>query len=381
MDPCPWVEVSLDNLLHNLEQIKGAVPASTGIIAVVKDAAYGCGAIPVSKALEQAGVAMLAVARADEARGLRGAGVRSPILVLGPVNADDVRWAATADVHLTLNDLHELEAWASAAAPVSFHAAVDTGMGRMGISVNEIGLLARALTAHANLRLAGVSTHFACADDPSSESIALQSRRFADALAALDQAGLTPACIHIANSAAILNAPRMARATHVRPGIMLYGCRPDPARPVTLALRPVAGLKGRVLTLRKTPADTPLSYGWRFTTPRETTIATIGIGYAHGLPRLLTNRGDVLIRGGRYRIAGTVTMDYCLVDAGPEPPIRVGDEVTAIGCQGDDCITPDEVAMIGGTIGYEVLCNLSAAIPRVYIRNGTVALRREAQLS
>jgi alanine racemase len=173
-----------------------------------------------------------------------------------------------------------------------------------------------------------------------------------------------------------MRSPDLAGATLARPGIALYGCRPDPKQAFPLDLRPVVSLKSRVVKMKKVPAGTPVSYGGRYVTAAETVIATIALGYGDGLPRSLGNRGEVLIGGRRFRIAGTVTMDYLMVDAGPVPSMSVGDEAVAMGTQGNEHISPDDVALIDGTIAYEIMCGLSASIDRVYVSGGSI-IRRE----
>jgi alanine racemase len=191
-------------------------------------------------------------------------------------------------------------------------------------------------------------------------------------------AGLSPHIIHCSNSAAIARFP-LEQTTHVRPGIALYGCNPDPGQDFTYDLRPVASLKARVVKIKRVPSGTPVSYGGQYVTSRETHIATIPIGYAHGLPRMLGSRGGcVLIGGKRYGIAGRVTMDYVMVDAGAEPEFGVGDEAVAMGCQGSECIGADEIARRCGTIGYEILCGLNRRIDRYYTRCGRVVFHGPA---
>ena len=158
----------------------------------------------------------------------------------------------------------------------------------------------------------------------------------------------------------------------VRPGIALYGCKPDPGQDFALDLKPVLSLKSHVVKMKRVAAGTPISYGSTYVTSMETTIATIAMGYGQGLPRLLSNRGNVLIRGRRYRIAGRVTMDFIMIDAGANPDMSVGDEAVALGSQGTENIHPDDVALLCNTIGYELLCNISSTIDRFYVLDGKI---------
>jgi alanine racemase len=371
----PYVEISLDALLHNLAQIRSRLTTDQGVMAVVKDCAYGLGAAPVSAALEKAGVAFFAVAKTVEARALREAGITSPLLILGECDNDEIRWASKNAVRLTLNDLSTIEQWRSAGCAVQAHINIDTGMRRMGLAPHEIPLLVAALKSVSAVRVEGLFTHFACADAPATATVDEQRRAFAAARKTLAENGITPACVHTENSATL--ARLHTAETHlVRPGIALYGCNPDPAQDFGLALKQVASLKSHIVKIKQVPAGTAVSYGGRYLTSQATSIATIPLGYAHGLPRSLGNRGDVLVRGKRYRIAGTVTMDYIMIDAGPSAELAVGDEVVAIGCQGNDCVSADEVARNCSTISYEILCGLNTCIDRFYYQDNRCVLHQ-----
>jgi alanine racemase len=365
----PSIEINLDNVVHNLSQIRAMLPPEVGIIAVVKDNAYGCGSVMVSRVLEAHTVRFFAVARTCEARILREGGIASPILVLGPASLEELTWGAGADICFSLNDVSDWSAWTSLTIPVRFHINVDTGMGRLGILPQETKALAVELKDHEQLKCDGLYTHCAKADDADSAPTALQRKSFMKALHEFQAQGLNPSVIHYANSAAAMRHP-LDPSTMVRPGIALYGCKPDPAQDFPLDLKPVLSLKARVIKIKRVPAGTAISYGGTYLTASDTTVATIGLGYGHGLPRQLGNNGSVLIRGRRYPIAGRVTMDYIMVDSGPDPVITVGDEVIAIGSQGDECISPDELALQCKTIAYEILCAMNRTIDRHYILNG-----------
>lgn len=375
-DVSAYVEISLDNLIFNLNQVRKLLAPGASIIAVVKDCAYGCGAVPVSRALEREGVGFFAVARMEEARDLRENGISSPVLVLGECTKEEVTWAAAENVHVTLNSLTAFEVWKEAGCRVRVHVNVDTGMGRMGILESEIDEAVRIFLSGGSFVFEGIFTHFASADRPGTDTVARQQGIFESAVRRFSEKGLSPRYIHSPNSAALIRFPLPAGHL-VRPGIALYGCKPDPCQDFGIELRNVAGLKAPVVKIKKVPSGTPVSYGGTYVTDRETHIATIPLGYAHGLPRLLSNKGEVLIRGKRYRIAGNVTMDYIMADAGPNPEIRVGDEAVAMGFQGEDCITTDEVARHCRTIGYEILCGLSRRTDRFYLQAGKVLLHQK----
>ncbi|NLG16732.1 MAG: alanine racemase [Fibrobacter sp.] len=369
------VEISLDNLLHNLNQIRSLSPGA-GVLAVIKDCAYGCGSVMIARTLEQqGGVNFFAVARPEEAFKLRESGLKSPILVLGEASTEQIKAAFTREILFSCNSLETLYDWIASGLQVRFHCHIDTGMNRMGILPSETEMLAKIFLDNAGdkLFLEGIYTHLACADEPGTTTVDDQLTKFRQSISILRSHGLSPNHVHFANSATAMRF-ELGECTHMRPGIALYGCKPDPAQDFTLDLRPVASLKSFVTKIKKVPAGSPVSYGWNYVTSSETWIATIAAGYAQGVPRFLSNKGSVLIRGKKYRIAGNVTMDYIMVDAGPEPEISVGDEVVIMGSQSDKCITPDEVAAIGNTISYEVLCHLSTAIDRLYLLNDSIVL-------
>ncbi|MBN1576268.1 MAG: alanine racemase [Chitinispirillaceae bacterium] len=368
----PSVVVSLDNLLHNLQQLRSRIPATIKVIAVVKDCAYGCGASMISRTLEkEGGVDIFAVASPDEAFALRSAGVRSEILVLGKATDAQLRRGAANRVLFTCNDNDDLTRWMQCDFPIDFHCNVDTGMRRLGLKVDEVPRLVEASQKCGNLHCRGVFTHMASADVPGTPTVKGQYSLFQSALAMLHDGRIRPDHIHVANSATLLRFPPFS-CTHIRPGIALYGCNPDPAQSFGVELKPVMSLRGAVVSLREVPASTPVSYGGNHVTSHQTWIATVGLGYAHGVPRSLSKRGDVLIGGRRYRIAGNITMDYLMVDAGAHPAMNIGDEAVIIGQQGSETITPDEVALHADTIGYEVLCNIGTAIERTWLLRGNI---------
>ena len=381
MPTMPYIEVSLDALLHNTAVIRSRLPAGTGLLAVVKDNSYGCGSRVVATTLErEGGVSFFAVCRPSEAFFLRETGVTGTILVLGPVETADLKQGSTRDIVFALNDLNDIERWSAAGVPVRFHCNIDTRMHRMGLLPREIADAAVRLSMAPALKFEGAFTHLANADEPGTPTVSEQTALFTDALAEFRRHGFEPGQVHYANSAGLMRFDLLAGCTLARPGIAIYGCKPDPTQRFPLDLRPILSLKSRVLKLKRVPADTPVSYGGRYRTHGETFIATIQLGYAHGYSRALANRGQVLIRGRRYTIAGTVTMDYCMVDAGPDPEIAAGDEVVIIGSQGNETITPDDIALQLNTIGYEILCNLSSSIDRLYLKNGAVVAEERAKI-
>jgi alanine racemase len=373
----PYIEISLDNLLHNVSEIRRITGETKGIMAVVKDLAYGCGAIAVSRALASVGVEWLAIATMNEAQSIRNAGIALPILVLGACDNLEIAWAATHSVSLTLNDIQDVSSFESHGIPIHFHLNVDTGMGRLGLRPSEIPTVISAVHNNPMLVCEGAFTHLACADAPGTSSVDTQLKKFRIELDILRQNRISPRFVHYANSAALMRFPLSSECTLVRPGIALYGCKPNPGQEFPLSLRPIVSLKAPVIKIKQVGPNTPISYGARYVTTANTHIATIPIGYGIGLPRKLTGTGSVLINGKRHAIAGTVTMDYVMVDLGQSTDVKIGDEAVAIGSQGAESITPDDVALHCGTIAYEILCGLSTRLQRRYVRDGKVVEVKE----
>jgi alanine racemase len=255
----------------------------------------------------------------------------------------------------------------SKAEPVGAHVKVDTGMSRLGVAPHELGRLSEALSAHPEVRLEGLMTHFACADTGDTPSIEEQLDRFEEATRSLAARGFTPALRHAANSAAILRSER-ARLDLVRPGIALFGVEPQAG--LCRELRPVMRVSSEVLAVREIPEGARVGYGGTWIARRPSRIATVPIGYADGLVRALSNRGALLVRGRRCPIAGAVSMDMTMVDVTEIEGVRVGDECVALGAQkgplGEASIGAAELAGELGTIPWEVLTNVSRRVPRFY---------------
>jgi alanine racemase len=251
-------------------------------------------------------------------------------------------------------------------APLGVHLKLDTGMHRVGAATRDALLLAQHVVEHGELRLEGVCTHFAVADEPDNPYTATQLRAFDDVLVELRKAGLRPSLVHTANTAAAIAFPQ-SRRDLVRAGIGIYGVAPAPALDGLIDLQPALSVKARVSHVKGLTAGSRVSYGLRYTLPADARIATVPIGYGDGVPRNLAhNGGEVLVHGRRCRIAGTVTMDQLMVDVGDLPVAR-GDEVVLLGTQGDATITASEWAERLGTIAYEVVCGIGPRVPRSYV--------------
>jgi alanine racemase len=367
-----WAEIDLDALAHNVGVLRRAV-APSAVWAVVKADAYGHGATAVATAAIAAGCEGLCVALTAEGVALRAAGIDAPILLLSEQPAEHAATIIANDLTPTVTTAAGIEALAASApdAPQStelgVHVKIDTGMHRIGAAPAEVGALVALIAERApRLRLAGVFTHLAVADEPTNPYTAAQLQCFADTLAALPEGSLDGVALHAANSAGGLAHPG-ARQSFVRAGIALYGISPGRGIDALVTeLRPVLALKARVSFVKRLAAGERLSYGLRHTVPVDTNVATVPLGYADGARRGLSSNGDVLIGGRRRPIIGTVTMDQLMVDCGDDPVER-GDEVVLIGEQGADRITAEEWGERLDTIGYEVVCGIGARVPRLLV--------------
>jgi alanine racemase len=343
-----WVEVDLTKLVHNARTAVGAARGAR-LLPMVKANAYGLGAQPVARALEVVEPWGYGVATAAEGVELRAAGVSRPIVVFTPARAELEEAYRAHDLRAVLDDPALAARWS-----LPFHLEIDTGMGRAGIRWDAPERLAQA----ASSRLEGVFTHFHSADvDPA--SVRAQWTRFATALRSLPR----PALVHAANSAGIWRLEQ--RLDLVRPGVFLYGGRAGAGLPEP---EPVVTLRARVVSTRRIAAGETVSYGAEWRAPRETWVATLGIGYADGVPYAAAGRAAVVLGGRRVPLVGRVTMDMVMVDAGPaaEAAPRVGDVATLFGGDGANAIALDEFAGWAGSISYETLTRLGPRVPREY---------------
>lgn len=365
-----WADVDLDAVMANVALLRSRV-APASVWAVVKAGGYGHGAVPVARAALAAGADGLCVALVQEGAELRTAGVSAPVLVLSEQPpeqvADLVALGLTPTVCTTSGVAVVAEAVHAAwLPPYPVHLKIDTGMHRVGVDPSAAASLARLVDATPSLVLDGVYTHLAVADEPADPYTASQLARFDDVLAELAAEGIRPRVVHAANSAGGL-AHVDARRSLVRAGIAVYGVEPGPGVAGEAAgLVPALSLRARVSQVRRLPAGSRISYGLRYRLETDATVATVPIGYADGVPRRLSSTGGEVLVGGRRRpIAGVVTMDQLMVDCGDDD-VAVGDEVVLVGRQGDETITVAEWADRLGTIGYEIVCGVSARVPRRY---------------
>ncbi len=370
-------------LRHNFAAIRSITSPDTGIMTVVKADGYGHGAIEAARLFESLGARLMGVALPAEGAELREAGVTVPIVVLGGVFPEQVDSLFRHDLTPVVYDIETIDTIDRRAKELNIvkkiHLKVDTGMGRLGARVQEPGEI-EALLSHlrttANIELEGLLSHFAETDNPDKTFSGSQLSLFRSAFEATHSYGFRPRYIHMANSAGIVGI-KSSHFNLVRPGIMLYGAYPAPQFAGSINLRPALELKTRILQIKSVPKGTTISYNRTFTTKRESLIATLPIGYADGLPRALSSTGqlphslshggDVIVRGVKAPIAGTICMDLTMCDVTDIDGVEAGDEVVIIGSRGNKKIRAEDVAAKTGTISYEVFCSISKRVPRVYI--------------
>jgi alanine racemase len=364
-----WAEIDHGAIRHNVQCIAG-IAAPADMMAVVKADAYGHGAPEVARTALAAGAVSLGVAMLEEAVDLREAGVTAPVLLLSEPPVPEAPAMVAAGVTAVVYSDAMIEALEQAAgavdARVPVHLKIDTGMHRVGCAPEHALAAARSVAVRPHLELAGVMTHLAVADEPDDPYTDDQLDRFDVVLSELRAAGVEPGVVHAANTAGALAHPR-ARHDLVRVGIGVYGLPPSAATADIADLRPAMSLHARVSHVQRVEAGTRVSYGLRWRADRPTTLATVPVGYADGVPRRLgATGGEVLVGGRRRPIAGTVTMDQILVDLGDDP-VAPGDHVVLIGEQGRERITAVEWADRLDTIGYEIVCGIGARVPRRHV--------------
>ena len=379
-----WVQIDLDAIMHNFALAKERLSPGMKLLAVIKANAYGHGARRIARLLE--GTAdYFAVAAPVEAVQLRKDGIKTPVMLLGPVPCGCFSELIENDITLAVSTFDEAEAISRCAGKLGkkakIHIALDTGMTRIGFACSDTAAkeIARA-AALPHLELEGVFSHFATADEADKTAALQQMRRFSEMLARLEGTGVRFPIRHLFNSAAIADfEPAFDMA---REGITLYGLRPsDEVSPEFLSrLCPAMQLFTKITRVATVPEGTPVGYGGTFVTKKETRIATVCIGYADGYFRAVSGKGYMLIAGKRAPILGRICMDQTMLDVTDIPEAAVGMTVTAFGENGGETLTADQVAAWAGTIGYELVCAASPRLPRIYTQNGEVESVEEPML-
>jgi alanine racemase len=372
-----WADVSLATLRQNFRTVQKHVGVGVTVCAVVKADAYGHGAVECSRALEAEGARWLGVTSLDEAIPLREAGVRANILLMtGFWRGEE---SEIVRLHLTptvwepwhIESLEKAAAALGARHPV--HLKVDTGMGRLGVAVDQLPALLEKLGAARHLSLEGVSTHLADSEVMDAPSVAEQERRFDAALRMVREAGMEPSLVHMANTGAVISR-RETWNTMVRPGVALYGYylpfqragREVSGGTLRLPVKPILTWKTRILSLRDFGPNQALGYGGTYVTKAPAHVAVLPVGYADGYNRQLSNRGRVIVRGHYAPIVGRISMDLTLVDVTGIPGIAVGDEVILLGAGDGLSVDALEHAELANSTPYEILCNISKRVPRRY---------------
>lgn len=364
-----WVEVDLEKIRSNVQKLKSRLSPGTKLLAVVKANGYGHGDGQVARAAVQAGADWLGVARVSEGASLREAGISRPILLLAEPTEAAIGKAVSLGLTPTVYTASTARAVDRAAKntgsrSVDVHIKVDTGMHRYGVAVDRLATFLHGLDATPGVNMTGIWSHFAVADKTADPFNAHQVAEFRRALSMVPE-DRSPLLKHMANSSAALSDPD-AHFDMVRVGIAMYGIDPRSNATDSLGLEPAMTLRSRVGQVKRVALDETLSYGRTYALKKDANVVTIPCGYADGLSRSLTNSGCVLINGKRYTISGTVTMDHILVDVGDDP-VAQGDDVVIIGRQLQERITVDEIAKRLDTIAYEIVCGISARVPRIYL--------------
>lgn len=359
-----WVEVSASAIEHNVREL-AAISAPAGVWAVVKANGYGHGAVTAARASLAGGAQGLCVALVQEGVELRDDGIDAQILVLSEQPAETAAAAIANGLTSTVYSADGVAAIAAAGGQLHpVHMKIDTGMRRVGVAINDAVALADVIAASPAVKLAGVFTHLAVAEETDSDFTRVQLERLDVALVSLTKAGYRPPLVHAANSAGAILHPA-ARRDFTRPGIAIYGLAPSPEiAHLCTSLRPALSLHARVAFVKRVRAGDGISYGLRHVFDRETTVATLPLGYADGVPRRFgAAGGEVLLGGVRRPVVGVVTMDQLMVDCG-DAPVAVGDPAVLIGRQGNEEITVGDWAQRLGTINYEVVCGLTPRLER-----------------
>jgi alanine racemase len=366
-----WVEIDQNALRHNVRQFKNLLRPGTDLMAVVKADAYGHGAIRVAQMSLEAGATWLAIATLGEGIELREGGITAPILILGAINTpEEVRAIIHWQLEPTLCNEEQAVLFAKIlkknAQKLSVHLKLDTGMSRLGTSWQQAANFVQTVKRLPTLHLASIYSHLATADDPDRTVMEQQQHRFESAIADLQKNGIKIPKLHLANSAATLNGSKF-HYDLVRVGLGLYGLYPAPHLRSQIDLKPVLQVKAKISQIKTIPPGTGVSYGHHFISDRETRLAIVGIGYADGVPRNLSNRLQVLIRGQWVKQIGAITMDQMMLDITHLPHLPVGEVVTLIGTDGDRAISADDWANTLGTISWEILCGFKHRLPRIII--------------
>ena len=367
-----WAAIDTDALAANFHIVKDRVGANVNVMAVVKANAYGHGAVECARRLETEGADWFGVALPEEGIELRNAGITKPILCLAGFWGGQATACIERALVPVVYRLDMIEAFDRAARErgivADVHVKVDTGMGRLGVRFDEVGEFAAALKRFPNIRVDGLMTHFAAADEPSCGPLTKdQIQRFETAFATFRAHGYKPTYHHLANSAAIFAQPT-AWGNMVRPGGVLYGLWRDILAPAEREedFQPVMSFHSRITSLKWVLSGETVGYGCTFEASSKTLVAAIPVGYDDGYMRALSNRGHAIIRGVYATVIGRISMDLTLIDVTNVPGVQLDDEVILMGHDAGLSISAEEIARTAGTLSYEVTCGISERVRRVY---------------
>ena len=370
-----FATVNLDNIHYNIRHVREAIPKKTKIMAVIKADGYGHGAVRIAQELSMVDAVWgYAVATIDEALDIIEQGIGKPVLILGYTFPSTIPLAVEYGIRISLFDMDSAKLISETAVRSNrealVHIKLDTGMGRIGIKPDDEGLrFVKEVTALPGIKVEGIFTHFARADESDKTPAREQYARFSTFVDDLHDMGIDIPLKHCANSASIMELP-FTHLDLVRSGIITYGLLPsDEVDPSKIKIKPAMEIKTSVIHVKDVPAGTPISYGGTFVTKHPSRIATLSVGYADGYPRCLSDKGCVLLYGKRYPVIGRVCMDQMMVDVTGNNDVKPGDLATLVGIDGDEQITMEEFASLSGRINYEAVCDIGKRVPRVYIRN------------
>jgi len=375
-----WADISLDALYSNIEEVRKGLKPGTRILASVKANAYGHGVVEIARAVERYGLDYLGVAFLDEALRLREEGIKLPILVLGFVAPEHLELAQQHNVTVAMYREDQLQAASrldvDQYAPLKVHIKVDTGMGRLGVLGKDeaINYIQRALHEE-SVDVEGIFTHYSKADEADKAYTQLQYERFHAIEQHVRAQGWDIPIIHAANSAGSMDTPEWS-GDMIRLGIAMYGLYPSEEVSKRIKLQPVLSLKTKLVHVKQVPEHWGISYGARYYSDADEWIGTLPIGYADGFSRMLTGKAEVLLKGQRIPVVGSICMDQCMVSLNKlkqyEQSDLLDEEVVLIGQQGDESITTNQLADQLGTINYELTCMLASRVPRRYIENNQI---------
>jgi alanine racemase len=368
-----WVEIDLGALAHNVRQLKSFLAPQTALMAVVKADAYGHGVITVAQTVLESGASWLGVATVPEGIELREAGIKEPILILGATHTpEQIKAIAHWQLQPTLCNFKQalvfsetLEATAEC-EPVPVHIKLDTGMSRLGPPWQQAAEFVQLVQRLPKLQIASIYSHLATAEDVDQTVMRQQQTRFDRAIAQIKTTGIPLPLLHLANSAATLTETAL-HYDMVRVGLAIYGLYPAAHLQSNINLKPVLQVKARVTQVKTIPPQTGVSYGHQFISDRQLYLAVVGIGYADGVPRNLSNKMTVLIRGQRIPQIGAITMDQLMLDVSAIPDLQEGEVVTLLGREGNELISADDWATELSTISWEIICGFKHRLPRVSV--------------